>query len=264
MEPNEIKDQVEGAAAQAEAKVEQVATEVKDEAQQVAGAAEKAAKKAGKKKWPIVVGVVAVVLIAAGAGFWVWHEQPSFCAAICHTPMDAYYDTYNTGDYDKYGNALDSDDAKTSMMSYLHKENGANATCLSCHVPTLSEQVSEGLAWISGNYTVLGTNTNGQMILESKTLDDLTAARGVEGTEFCINDSCHKDLKDDDAFVEATANLSSSRNPHKFQHGDVDCTECHKAHTQSTNYCGSCHSDAPLPDGWVSYTESQKADANVA
>lgn len=100
MEPNEIKDQVEGAAAQAEAAVEnaatqaeakaaQVTSEVKDEASKVAGEAEKAAKKAGKKKWPIVVGVVAVVLIAAGAGFWVWHEQPSFCAAICHTPMDA-------------------------------------------------------------------------------------------------------------------------------------------------------------------------------
>ncbi|MDU1389817.1 MAG: salivary glue protein Sgs-3, partial [Eggerthella sp.] len=42
------------------------------------------------RKWPIVVGVVVVVLIAAGAGFWVWHEQPSFCAAICHTPMDEY------------------------------------------------------------------------------------------------------------------------------------------------------------------------------
>ena len=50
----------------------------------------KDAKKAknGKKKWPIVVGVVAVVLVAAGAGFFVWHEQPSFCNAICHTPMD--------------------------------------------------------------------------------------------------------------------------------------------------------------------------------
>lgn len=35
----------------------------------------KAAKK-GKKKWPVVVGVVAVVIVAAGAGFWVWHEQP--------------------------------------------------------------------------------------------------------------------------------------------------------------------------------------------
>ena len=38
---------------------------------------EEAAPKKKGKKWSIVVGVVVVVLIAAGAGFWVWHEQPS-------------------------------------------------------------------------------------------------------------------------------------------------------------------------------------------
>ena len=52
--------------------------------------AEPAAQKK-KKKWPIVVGVVVAVLVVAGAGFWVWHEQPSFCNAICHTPMDAVH-----------------------------------------------------------------------------------------------------------------------------------------------------------------------------
>ena len=62
------------------------------------------------RKWPIVVGVVVVVLIAAGAGFWVWHEQPSFCAAICHTPMDEYLETYEqepgTTGVDKWGNEV--------------------------------------------------------------------------------------------------------------------------------------------------------------
>lgn len=42
------------------------------------------------RKWPITVAVVAVVAAVAGGGFWVWHEQPSFCNAICHTPMDPY------------------------------------------------------------------------------------------------------------------------------------------------------------------------------
>ena len=57
----------------------------------------KESKRIGKRKgrrWPIVVGVIAAVVVAAGAGFWVWHEQPSFCAAICHTPMDEYLETY--------------------------------------------------------------------------------------------------------------------------------------------------------------------------
>ena len=54
--------------------------ETTDEAVKAEGAeAGEAAPKKKGKKWPIVVGVVAVVLIAAGAGFWVWHEQPSFC-----------------------------------------------------------------------------------------------------------------------------------------------------------------------------------------
>ena len=80
-------------------------------------AADTEAAKKGKKKWPVVVGVVAVVIVAAGAGFWVWHEQPSFCAAICHTPMDAYLETYDSGNYDKYGNELTSEDQKNSMMA---------------------------------------------------------------------------------------------------------------------------------------------------
>lgn len=43
---------------------------------------------ARRAKASIVIGVVAAVIIAAGAGFAVWHDQPSFCNAICHTPMD--------------------------------------------------------------------------------------------------------------------------------------------------------------------------------
>ena len=51
------------------------------------------AKQPPKKKW-IVAGVVAVVLVVACGGMWIWHGQPSFCAAICHTPMDPYLATY--------------------------------------------------------------------------------------------------------------------------------------------------------------------------
>ena len=51
-----------------------------------------------RKNKLIIVGVVAAVLVAAGAGFWVWHEQPSFCNAICHSPMDKYVETYYEGD----------------------------------------------------------------------------------------------------------------------------------------------------------------------
>ena len=68
-----------------------MADEIKNEATEAveetveATATDAKAKKAkgGKKKLPIILGVVVVVIVAAGAGFWVWHEQPSFCNAIC-------------------------------------------------------------------------------------------------------------------------------------------------------------------------------------
>ena len=46
------------------------------------------------RRGAIVGGVVAVVVVVAAIGAFVWHEQPSFCNAICHTPMDGYLETY--------------------------------------------------------------------------------------------------------------------------------------------------------------------------
>ena len=115
-------------------------------------ATKEAAPKKKGKKWPIVVGVVVVVLIAAGAGFWVWHEQPSFCNAICHTPMDPYNATYDqeagTTGIDKWGNEVAD---ASSMLAATHRAQ-EGTTCMGCHVPTLSEQITEGINWVTGNY----------------------------------------------------------------------------------------------------------------
>lgn len=218
-----------------------------------------------KRKGAIVAGVVVAIVVVAGAGFFVWHEQPSFCNAICHIPMDAYVESYVDGDYDKYGVALESDEAKNGMMAYMHGhslENGESVDCLGCHVPTIGEQVSEGLGWVSGSYEVIPQNSQGQWPLATRSLDQLVEARGLESGEmFCLNESCH--ANDDgsamtrDDLVEATADLSESRNPHEQPHGDVACSECHKAHTQSVNACSECHDDAPLPEGWLSVSAAK-------
>ena len=50
--------------------------------------------KRNKRKLAGIIGVVAAVVVVAGAGYMVWHDQPSFCNAICHTPMDGYLTTY--------------------------------------------------------------------------------------------------------------------------------------------------------------------------
>lgn len=91
----------------------------------------------------MVAAVVAAILVVAGVGMWVWHEQPSFCGAICHTPMDNYLTTYesdlNSPATDKWGNEVA--DPHTMLAAY-HGKLGND--CMDCHVPTLSEQIGEG------------------------------------------------------------------------------------------------------------------------
>ena len=204
---------------------------------------ETAPKKKGKK-WPIVVGVVVVVLIAAGAGFWVWHEQPSFCAAICHPPMDEYLETYEqeagTAGVDKWGNEVANTNA---MLAVSHKAQGKD--CMACHVPTLSEQMSEGMNWVTGNYVYP---------LEERDTEMLTEARGVDADEFCLNESCHNLTRDD--LIKATSDMEF--NPHQPQHGEIECSECHKAHRASVMYCTQCHSEAEVPEGWLTVAEANK------
>lgn len=219
------------------------------------------AKKKNKKKLPIVLGVVVVVLVVAGAGFFMWHEQPSFCNAICHTPMDAYAETYLDGTYDKYGNEMTDEASKKAMMAYAHATNEEKTTnCLGCHVPTMGEQISEGMNWISGSYEVAGENANGQLILETRELSDLVAARGVSEDEFCLKSGCHVTdsgaVMTRDDLVAATAEYD--RNPHQSKHGDKACSECHQAHAQSVNRCSECHEDAPIPEGWLSVSDAKK------
>lgn len=208
---------------------------------------EEAAPKKKGKKWPIVVGVVVVVLIAAGAGFWVWHEQPSFCNAICHTPMDPYLPTYEAepgqAAVDKWGNEVEN---ASGMLAAVHRTQGD--TCMSCHVPSIGEQVSEGINWVSGNYV---------NPLEERDLEQLVEARGVESDEFCLNESCHNLTRED--LQKATADMEF--NPHVAQHGEIECSECHKAHRASVMYCTQCHSEAEVPEGWLTVAEANKLSA---
>ena len=79
------------------------------------------------------------MLVCAGGGFYVWHNQPSFCNAICHEPMDYYVDGY-------YGEG----DAAHAQLAVAHQQEGV--TCLQCHEATLEAQINEGTAWVSGSF----------------------------------------------------------------------------------------------------------------
>ncbi len=72
---------------------------------------------------------------------------------------------------------------------------------------------------------------------------------------FCLNESCHNMTRDE--LTESTSNMAF--NPHVQQHGDIDCGECHKAHSESVMYCTQCHAEAEVPDGWMSYSDYMSA-----
>lgn len=210
------------------------------------------APKKPKKKLVIVASVVAAIAVVAGAGFWVWHEQPSFCGAICHDPMDPYLATYEAdpmaGAIDKYGYEVDG----STMLAAVHRVDG-EATCLSCHEPTLSQQIGEGVAWVTGDF---------KSPLKERSLKDLTEAQGKSYEQFCLNDACHELLT-----VESLGKMTSymTRNVHdqsSAPHGEVfECGDCHKAHTQSVVICSQCHDDTAVPEGWLTYDEHKALSA---
>lgn len=228
------------------------------DANQPAGNETKVTKPSDKRrKRGIVIGVVAAVVIVAGAGFWVWHEQPSFCNAICHTPMDAYLDTYEQplgqAGVDKWG--LEVDDT-SGMMAVTHR--AAGLSCLKCHEPQLAEQISEGINWVGGNYEVV-TNAAGQKVPTERTLADLTEARGIPSEQFCLNSGCHVN---DDGSAMTVDDLRAKTeghgyNPHAWHNGDMECGDCHKAHATSVNQCTECHAEAEVPAGWLTASQEK-------
>lgn len=158
-----------------------------------------------RRKFLIAIGVIAVVLIAAGAGFWIWHEQPSFCNAICHSPMDKYVESYYSDDED--------------LLVTMHAEEGNE--CLDCHEPAISEQIAEGMKWITGDFK-----------------DPLPAMEYAD--DFCLNEDCHDVTRED--LKAATEGLAW--NPHDNRHGIIGCSVCHQVHERSTLYCAQCHTEA--------------------
>lgn len=178
-------------------------TEEKKETSQAGSAA---APKVAKKRWPIVVTVVVVVLVVAGIGGFAWHNTPGFCGTVCHNSMSEHVDNY-------YGN----DESNGAGLANWHGTN-EGTTCLDCHKADLATQVSELGSQLSGDIDNLG-------------LSD----RYYVDNETCL--SCHGDY---DSLAEKTADLGDY-NPHNSPHGQLNCNECHKGHSEQVDTCGQCH-----------------------
>ena len=70
--------------------------------------------------------------------------------------------------------------------------------------------------------------------LEERSLTDLGEARGNTGEQFCMNEACHAESREE---LEQLTSDMGSINPHKAQHGEMDCGYCHKAHRASVMQC---------------------------
>ena len=200
-------------------------------------------KSSAKKRVGIVCGVIAVIVAIAGFGMWTWHDDPSFCGTVCHTPMASYLETYdqkpNTEGVDKYGNPVSNTSA---MLAVQHGAMGFD--CLTCHKATLGQQISDGTAWLAGTYTYP---------LDERSVAELGEPTGMGSDEMCLNESCHNMTRDD--LYNLTADEENLYNPHWSHHETLDCGTCHKAHGQSVLYCTQCHAQAPVPEGWLSMGE---------
>ena len=64
---------------------------------------------------------------------------------------------------------------------------------------------------------------------------DNKSLKMVGDNQICV--SCHGDYPD---MVKKTDGRYEV-NPHAQHDGLLPCTECHKGHTTSVNYCGQCH-----------------------
>lgn len=203
------------------------------------------AKLDAMKRWQVTLIAVVAVVVVAGGGFAVWHDQPSFCNAICHTPMDNYVDGYfNDEDQLAYQHAhVDGTSLAAATLKGGVKDK--NAKCLTCHEAHLDEQMKEGISWVSGNYTV---DTDGNPVIAEP------AYKGNK--EFCTQ--CH-DYSKVIAATEHYWGEDEPANPHASHQGELECSTCHKPHGTSVLMCDSCHNFA-VPEGWQ--TPSQ-ADAQA-
>jgi hypothetical protein len=167
-----------------------------------------------RKKWPLVTAIIVAVFAVTIVGGFVWHNQPSFCSAICHNPMDTYVNTYYSGN--------------ESLGVTVHAN--ADKACLDCHEPTVSQQLDEAMTWMSGKFKV------------SK--DGYLASSMTYDLSFCMNESCHD--MDRVALAETSKSWTWDVHSQTTPHGETPCAACHSMHKENQLYCatGGCHAEA--------------------
>lgn len=161
------------------------------------------------RKTLIIIGVVVIVLVAAGIGLWKYHEQPQFCS-LCHI-MKPYVEGWKNSDY----------------LVKAHADTGI--TCLKCHEPAIQQQVEELVKFIKKDYRVP---------LKQRRFPD----------DWCFRCHEHGSREELIARTQGYVVNNTQVNPHNPHPNSTEvetlpCYSCHKMHRESPgiDYCYSCH-----------------------
>lgn len=164
-------------------------------------------KKAKSKKkmgvWAIIgIVVLALVVVGGAAGGYMIHlsnTSPQFCAT-CHI-MEPNVTSYLT----------------SSDLDNVHYQ--ANVACKECHDYPVSAEISSGVKFLLGNYTV---DEEGKLLPVTY------------GDDLCFK--CHINY---DHVAAKTDFLA--KNPHMSHNGQLPCKTCHVSHGEQIDYCSTCH-----------------------
>jgi hypothetical protein len=154
----------------------------------------------------------------------------------------------------------DAEENKFSTRIHLaHGGAAVNLDCITCHsyVPGKSFGIiGQSISWGAPKDDDLAAMKESLASwAQSSHTDHLHATAmidcgGCHGKETPVVDatvansrclSCHGPLEK--LAAKTTPKELPQRNPHKSHLGDVACTVCHHAHTESTVYCLTCHSN---------------------
>lgn len=162
-------------------------------------------KKKNKKKgiWTVIGIIVLVLAVAGGAGggylIHLSNTSPEFCAT-CHI-MEPNVTSYLTS------NDLDN----------VHSQAGVE--CKECHDYPLEAEITSGIKYLLGNYTV---DNEGKLL--PVTYDN----------DLCLQ--CHISYEH-----VATSTDFLAKNPHNSHNGQLACKTCHVSHGDQIDFCSSCH-----------------------
>ena len=168
-------------------------------------------------KVKLIIAIVLVVIMIPVMGMMVVKDNVhnSSYCAACHAD---YYVTWATPE---------------TEYTLAHAHNQMSVSCDSCHQRTMGESVAEVVNYVIGNYYYPFPETTLSM-------------------DHCF--ACH-DNYDQVIALTTTEITNEERNPHDGHWGQLECSDCHKAHRDSTNYCDECHGqylDSDVP-GWTTY-----------